>query len=77
MSVCVLAFFSAISKPIWMPFGTKLLFSPGKVLNPQYFGKLKKKVYTRIAELQQTAAPLKLGVWKIEMAVSRSIFFYD
>ena len=29
----------------------------------------------RIAELQQTAGPLKLGVSKIEMAVSRSNFF--
>ena len=33
------------------------------------------KVNKRIAELQQTAAPLKLGVSKIEMAVSRSNFF--
>ena len=29
----------------------------------------------RIAELQQTAGPLKLGVSKIEMAVSRSNLF--
>ena len=30
----------------------------------------------RIAELQQTAGPLKLDLSKIEMAVSRSNFFY-
>ena len=32
-------------------------------------------VNKRIAELQQTAGPLKLGVSKIEMAVSRSNIF--
>ena len=31
-NVCVLAFFSAISKLIGIPFGTKLLYGPGKVL---------------------------------------------
>ena len=39
-------------------------------LNPPNYN-----VNKRIAELQQTAAPLKLGVSKIEMAVSRSNFF--
>ena len=30
--VCVFAFFSDISKPILTPFGTQLLFDPGKVI---------------------------------------------
>ena len=38
LSVCTLI---AISKPIWMPFGTKLLFAPGKALKQQYLVKLK------------------------------------
>ena len=33
VSVCLFAFFSAISKPIGIPFGIKLLFTPGKVKN--------------------------------------------
>ena len=34
--VCVFAFFSAIFKPIGTPFGTQLLFGPGKVLTQRY-----------------------------------------
>ena len=38
MSVCLYTFFSAISKPIGIPFsGTKLLFAPVKVLKQNYF----------------------------------------
>ena len=33
LSVCLYAKISAISKPTGTPFGTKLLFGPGKVLN--------------------------------------------
>ena len=41
-SVCVFAFFSAISKPTGTPFGTKLPLGPGMVLKQQYLGKRKK-----------------------------------
>ena len=42
LSVCVFAFFSAISKPTGTPFGTKLPLGPGMVLKQQYLGKRKK-----------------------------------
>ena len=36
-NVCLLYnFFSGISKPIWMPFGSQLLFVHGKFLKQQY-----------------------------------------
>ena len=40
--ICLNAFFSAISKPTGMPFGTKLPLGPGMVLKQQYLGKRKK-----------------------------------
>ena len=42
LSVCLYAFFSAISKPTGTPFGTKLPLGPGMVLKQQYLGKRKK-----------------------------------
>ena len=46
LSVCLFAFFSAISKPIGIHFGTKLLFTPAKFLKQYY---LKKNVLRGIA----------------------------
>ena len=43
LSVCLFAFFSAISKPIGIPFGTKLLFIPGKFLKQYYLKKCFKR----------------------------------
>ena len=37
MCVCLFAFFSANWNPIGIPFGTKLLFSPEKVLTQNIF----------------------------------------
>ena len=46
----------------------------GHYVKKQNLKKKKNKKNKRIAELQQTAGPLKLGVSKFEMAVSRSHF---